>query len=97
MSVHGGPLFEHGVRPTSSERPDEFPDLAARPYELGVTQPARPVEHHAQPAPTDYLCTCGKIREACVREEVRALWHAMTDDSAPRAPKSTRRDRPAPE
>ena len=45
-------------------------------------------EHHAQRAPDEHLCTCGRIREVCVRDEVRALWHEMVDDSTAVAPKS---------
>ena len=37
-------------------------------------EPVRAVSHHPQPAPEEHLCTCGRIREACVHDEVRALW-----------------------
>jgi hypothetical protein len=37
------------------------------------------VEHHPQPEPSAHLCTCGKVREACVRNEVRAFWSAVSD------------------
>jgi hypothetical protein len=40
-----------------------------------VTPP--PTEHHPQPEPTAHLCTCGKVREACVHDEVRAFWNAV--------------------
>lgn len=30
--------------------------------------------HHARPAPEDHLCTCGKLREECVRSTVRTVW-----------------------
>lgn len=30
--------------------------------------------HHPQDEPMDHLCTCGKVREACVHDEIRALW-----------------------
>jgi hypothetical protein len=36
---------------------------------------ALPTEvHHARPAPEEHLCTCGRLREDCVRSTVRALW-----------------------
>jgi hypothetical protein len=34
-------------------------------------------EHHPQPAPSDHMCTCGKVREACVHDEIRAFWSAV--------------------
>ena len=30
--------------------------------------------HHPRRKPHDHLCTCGKLREECVRDHVRALW-----------------------
>lgn len=30
--------------------------------------------HHPGRKPNDHLCTCGKLREECVRDRVRALW-----------------------
>lgn len=35
-----------------------------------------PTGHHARKPPDDHLCTCGKLREDCVRDTVRALWSA---------------------
>lgn len=35
-----------------------------------------PVAHHPQDKPQDHMCTCGKVREACVHDEIRALWSA---------------------
>jgi hypothetical protein len=41
-------------------------------------KPAEPA-HHPQPKPHDHMCTCGKVREACVHDEIRALWHTVGD------------------
>ncbi len=30
--------------------------------------------HRPRPEPAGYMCTCGKVREACVHEEIRAIW-----------------------
>jgi len=30
--------------------------------------------HRRREAPEDHLCTCGKLRETCVQECVRAIW-----------------------
>ncbi len=32
--------------------------------------------HRRRPAPEEHLCTCGRPREDCVRDAVRALWLA---------------------
>jgi len=32
------------------------------------------VVHRPRPAPDNHLCTCGRAREDCVRDLVRALW-----------------------
>jgi hypothetical protein len=37
-----------------------------------------PAAHHPQPEPSAYMCTCGKVREACVHDEVRALWSSVS-------------------
>jgi hypothetical protein len=50
------------------------------PATLPAATAAGPKEHHPRPDPTAYLCTCGKIREACVHDEVRELWHGVTGD-----------------
>jgi hypothetical protein len=34
----------------------------------------QPVVHRTAPPPKEHLCTCGKLREQCVRETVRAMW-----------------------
>ena len=39
----------------------------------GRHQPALVEKHHPR-RPNDQLCTCGKLREECVRDRVRALW-----------------------
>jgi hypothetical protein len=31
--------------------------------------------HRRRAAPDDHLCTCGRLREDCLREVVRLLWH----------------------
>jgi hypothetical protein len=43
-----------------------------------AAQPAPPA-HHPQAKPQDHMCTCGKVREACVRNEIRALWNTVAD------------------
>ncbi len=36
---------------------------------------AEPVAgHRRRPAPDDHLCTCGRLREECLREATRLLW-----------------------
>ncbi|WP_157545217.1 hypothetical protein [Hamadaea tsunoensis] len=30
--------------------------------------------HRSRQQPHEHLCTCGRVREECVRERVRALW-----------------------
>ncbi|GIG00642.1 hypothetical protein Cci01nite_57350 [Catellatospora citrea] len=32
-------------------------------------------EHHRQPEPDEHLCTCGRLRDDCVRDTIRDLWH----------------------
>jgi len=48
------------------------------PERLFLEPTSREVEsvtaHHPKPKPADHMCTCGKVREACVHDEVRALW-----------------------
>jgi hypothetical protein len=48
-----------------------------------LTDPPRPAPeaatgatagHRRRPAPDDHLCGCGRLRESCVRDRVRALW-----------------------
>jgi hypothetical protein len=35
---------------------------------------AQPPGHHPRRRPEEHLCTCGRLREECVRGHVRALW-----------------------
>lgn len=32
------------------------------------------VEHHRLPEPDEHLCSCGRLREDCVRDAVRTMW-----------------------
>jgi len=48
-----------------------FVDVSARPTDAGTD-----TGHHPRGAPTEHLCTCGRLREDCVREAVRAVWSA---------------------
>lgn len=57
-------LGSEGVPPTD---PSALPPHPA-------SQAGQAPVHHRQAAPLDHLCTCGRIREACVHNEVRALW-----------------------
>jgi hypothetical protein len=36
--------------------------------------PAGEVGHQYRERPNEHLCSCGKLREECVRDRVRALW-----------------------
>jgi hypothetical protein len=48
---------------------------AARPLSAAVAQhAAEKVTHRRRDAPDDHLCTCGRPREACVSDTIRALW-----------------------
>ncbi|GHJ49945.1 hypothetical protein Cs7R123_72870 [Catellatospora sp. TT07R-123] len=40
--------------------------------------PAELVAHHRRPAPDDHLCTCGHLRDDCVRDTIRTLWNLPT-------------------
>jgi hypothetical protein len=62
MSVHNAPLPE----PTGLFLEPGLPTMAEAP------PPS--LTHHQQPEPAEHLCTCGKVREACVHDEIRALW-----------------------
>jgi hypothetical protein len=48
----------------------------ARAWETGESiVRAEPVAgHRRRPAPDDHLCTCGRLREECLREATRLLW-----------------------
>ena len=39
-----------------------------------VSAPAR--EHHQLAAPDEHQCSCGRLREECVRDTVRTLWRS---------------------
>jgi hypothetical protein len=52
-----------------------FLEPAAGP--LAEPSPPAMVIHHPKPEPADYMCTCGRLREACVHEEIRALWGSV--------------------
>lgn len=50
-----------------------------RPAPTGKTTTSRSgqdgqVGHHTRKSPNGHLCTCGRLREECVRDTVRALW-----------------------
>ena len=79
MPPQGTPLFGHGSLIESTENP-HGPSIPEPPPMSGVV-------HRAQPAPADHLCACGKIREACVNDEVRALFALMSDPSPTEPPK----------
>jgi hypothetical protein len=73
MSPQGAPLFGHGAFVPSAECPHG--PLIPEPPMSGLV-------HRAQPAPADHLCACGKIREACVHDEIRALFALISDSPA---------------
>jgi hypothetical protein len=47
-----------------------LPDSAAT--DTGVPPGA---EHHRQSEPDDHLCTCGRLRDDCIRDAIRDLWN----------------------
>jgi len=61
MSTHMAPLPLAKKKTTSRSRPDE-------------QAPGHRPEHHARKAPNQHLCSCGRLREKCVRDAVRDLW-----------------------
>jgi hypothetical protein len=78
MPPQGVPLFGHG----------SFDGPAESLHGPSIPEPPRlSVAHRAQPAPADHLCTCGKIREACVHDEIRALFALISGPSPARPPK----------
>ena len=78
MPPQGVPLFGHG----------SFDDPADRPHGPLIPEPPMvSVAHRARPAPADHLCTCGKIREACVHDEIRALFALVSDPAPTHTPK----------
>ena len=53
-------------------------DLFLEPTAGPLLEAAQPmVAHHPSPKPAEYMCTCGKVREACVHDEIRALWGSV--------------------
>jgi hypothetical protein len=78
MPLQVAPLFSHGSPVESAENR----------HGPSIPEPPTPsVVHRAQPAPADHLCTCGKIREACVHDEIRALFAPISEPSPARPPK----------
>ena len=77
MPPQVAPLFGHGssVEPAENAHGPLIPEPATMSRSV----------HHAQPAPADHLCACGKIREACVHDEIRALF-ALISDRSPAEP-----------
>lgn len=55
------------------------PSLFLEPTMSAAGPAEGPGEHHPRPKPADHMCTCGKVREACVHDEVRALWQAVAE------------------
>ncbi|MFI5907107.1 hypothetical protein [Dactylosporangium sp. NPDC051541] len=47
-----------------------------RPLSAAVAQHAAElVTHRRRDDPDGHLCTCGRLREACVSDTIRELWH----------------------
>lgn len=53
------------LTPALPTEPAEKPSGATKPTTTG---------HRPQDGPDDHLCSCGRLRERCVRDTVRALW-----------------------
>jgi hypothetical protein len=85
MSTQNAPLPEPAnlfLEPNVSREPDmsREPDISREPNVLLEPDAApKPLAHHPQPEPAAHLCSCGKVREACVHDEVRAFWSAVSD------------------
>jgi hypothetical protein len=68
------------LAPLPTSLPTEAARAASRTQESTAgrgrgNRPGAPAEkHHPQRRPNGHLCTCGKLREQCVRDRVRALW-----------------------
>jgi hypothetical protein len=69
-SLPVGPSAGTARSPRSAERPDAQ-ETTARGHR-GKRAPR--AEHRPCGKPQGYLCTCGRLREVCVRDRVRALW-----------------------
>jgi hypothetical protein len=65
---------------SSNSAPLSSEPLFLAPPAVVETPPAGHMIHHPQAKPAEYLCTCGKVREACVHDEVRAMWQAIADE-----------------
>ncbi len=53
-------------------------NLFLEPAAGPLSDPPQPVmAHHPKPGQAGYMCTCGKVREACVHDEIRALWGSV--------------------
>ncbi|MBV1848775.1 hypothetical protein [Catellatospora tritici] len=48
------------------------------PVDACDAAPTAVAEHHRRPAPDDHLCTCGQLRDDCVRDTIRTLWNLPT-------------------
>jgi hypothetical protein len=68
-------MSEHNIGPLAGA--DLFLEPAAGP----LTEAPTPTTHHPGPKPADHMCTCGKVREACVHDEIRALWSGINEPS----------------
>lgn len=33
-------------------------------------------DHHPRPTPEHHRCTCGQLREVCVRDSIRRIWRS---------------------
>lgn len=75
MSTHMAPLptsLPSGAARAASTRQQTTASGAAgqRPTDSAAEEAG----HHPGRKPNAHLCTCGKLREECVRDRVRALW-----------------------
>ena len=51
---------------------DNMTGMTAKTLQRPATE--KPIAHRVMAAPNEHLCACGKLREHCVRETVRAMW-----------------------
>jgi hypothetical protein len=58
------------------------PGLFLEPADRPAVAMGASVKHHPQAEPAAHLCTCGKVREACVHDEIRAFWSAVSDHAS---------------
>jgi hypothetical protein len=80
LSPQCAPLFGCGPFPDPPE-PSDTASLA-EPPKLTI------IVHHAQGVPNEHLCACGKVRETCVHDEVRALWQLVSEPGPAVPPKA---------